>query len=273
MEKTSTVSIRRPDLIDLLGPDFDRPEPAPARGTLIICSAPRTGSYELCRYLIAAGIGVPHEYFSPRYALPLARRWGVSGDPLREADLGRYIDLLRHRRSHNGVFATKLQFWQFDRSLRNTHGAALFDGACVVHLFRPDVATQFASLRAAMESGRWDFSVRQTRTPVTRDAAGSSEFLQKALEEMNTLVGEDASFRGLFVLLDIRPLFVISDDLFADPGRTVRRIGEAMSVAVDEEGLRPAIAASAPYGRDRQRETSVAGLKELFKTLAFLGRG
>jgi LPS sulfotransferase NodH len=239
---------------------------------LIICSAPRTGSSELCRYLIAAGIGVPWEYFHPRFASALAQRWGFTVDPLGQSELGRYIDVLRRRRSQNGVFSTKMQFWQFDRNLRNEQGAALFNGACVVHLFRPDVARQFASLRAAKGSGLWGFSERPTHPPVKRAAVGSSEDLREALKDMDWVLGEDAGFRGLFVLLGIRPLFVTSDELFADPGRIVRRIGDAISAPVDEEGLRRAIAAGAPYGRDQQREESIAGLEELFKKVAFSGR-
>jgi LPS sulfotransferase NodH len=263
------LALERPDVIELLGPDFDRPSAAPAGRTLIICAAPRTGSNELCRYLIAAGIGVPIEYFHPRQARPLAQRWGFAGDPLGEPELGRYIDLLRRRRSHQGLFAAKIQFWHFDKSLRNAHGAALFDGACVVHLFRPDVASQFASLLAAYQSGIWDFSGRRTTAPLTLDATRSSEFLNWALKEINWIVGEDAGFRSLFVLLGIRPLFVSTDELFADPGPIVRRIGAATGVAVDEEGLQRSIAASAPYGRDRQHDKTLVGLKELLKKVAF----
>ena len=32
---------------------------------ILICSTPRSGSYMLCRYMINAGLGVPHEYFNP----------------------------------------------------------------------------------------------------------------------------------------------------------------------------------------------------------------
>ena len=32
--------------MDLIGPQFDRPASEPAKRTLIICSTPRTGSYE-----------------------------------------------------------------------------------------------------------------------------------------------------------------------------------------------------------------------------------
>ncbi len=255
--------------MDLIGPEFDRPSAESANRTLIICSAPRTGSYELCRYLIAAGIGVPHEYFHPNYSRLLAERWAFAEHPLTETQLGRYIGALRRRRAQNGVFATKLQFAQFDNFLRNRHGAALFDGATVVHLFRPDVATQYASTRAALESGTWDFSQRQTSPPVVHDRKNSDAYVNQALNELNWIVGEDAGFRTLFALLDIRPIFVTTDELFREPGAVVGRIAKAMALAIDEEALAGAIARSAPYGRDRQREQAVSGLAERFKKIAF----
>src|SRR4051794_30884078 len=88
----------RPDALDLIGPEFDRTSTQPAERTLIICSAPRTGSYELCRYLVAAGLGVPHEYFNYSYAKRLGDRWGFPKNPLEPAELDRYISTLRRRR-------------------------------------------------------------------------------------------------------------------------------------------------------------------------------
>src|SRR5262249_38088908 len=152
---------------------------------------------------------------------------------------------LRRRRSQNDVFATKLQFGQFDRFLRNRYGAALFDGATVVHLFRPDVATQYASARAALESGTWDFSQRQTWPPVAHDRSNFNQFFKEALDELNWIVGEDAGFRGLFVLLNIRPLFVTTDELFREPRSVVGRIADAMKLPIDEAALAAAIALSA----------------------------
>jgi len=270
---SNDTQTKRPDSMDLIGAEYDRPASEAADRTLIICSAPRTGSYELCRYLIAAGIGVPHEYFHGNYSRLLAQRWAFSEHPLVEAQLGRYIAALRRRRAQNGVFATKLQFGQFDRYLRNRHGAALFEGATVVHLFRPDVATQYASARAALESGTWDFSQRQTSPPVARDRANFNEFFRQALEELNWIVGEDAGFRGLFVLLDIRPIFVTTDELFRDPHAVVGRIAAAMALSIDEEALAGAIALSAAYGRDRAREKAMSGLAESFKKIAFQKQG
>jgi LPS sulfotransferase NodH len=263
---------KRPDALQLIGPEFDKPASEPARRTLVICSAPRTGSYELCRYLIAAGVGVPHEYFHPNYSRRAAERWAFTEHPLEERHLGRYIDVLRRRRAQNGVFATKLQFAQFDRYLRNSHGAALFDGACVVHLFRPDVAGQYASVRAALESGTWDFSQRQTTSPVARDRTNFDKFFNQALNELNWIVGEDAGFRGLFVLLGIRPIFITTDELFREPRATVGRIAEAMSVPVDEAALAGAIALSAAYGRDREREKAMTGLADSLRKIAFQKR-
>src|SRR5262249_53035091 len=99
------LKAKRPDTIDLIGPEYDRASQQPAERTLIICSAPRTGSYELCRYLLAAGIGVPHEYFNLNYARRLGERWGFSKSPLEPSELSRYIKVLRRRRARGGVFA------------------------------------------------------------------------------------------------------------------------------------------------------------------------
>jgi LPS sulfotransferase NodH len=264
--------VNRPDVIDLIGPEFDRPSVEPARRTLIICSAPRTGSYELARHLTAAGIGVPHEYFHPNYARRLAGRWAFADDPLSDAGLLRYMQVLRRRRGQGGVFATKLQFWQFDDYLRNPNGAALFEGACIIHLFRPDVASQYASYRAAIVSGNWDFSARRTTPPNTRHRENSDGLFKEALNEINLLVREDAGFRGLFILLGIRPIFVTTEELIRDPGNLVRRIGDQMAVSVNEDALQRSIAHSAPYGHDHRRQQAVAGLAETFKKIAFQRR-
>jgi LPS sulfotransferase NodH len=260
--------MERPDILELIGPDFDQAESVPAERTLIICSAPRTGSYELCRHLAVAGVGVPHEYFNPNYAERLAKRWGFRENPLAQAELSGYVDNLRRRRSQNGVFATKLQFRHFD-ILRNDHGKALFRDACVVHLFRPDVANQFASFRAALESGRWDFSERQTTQSIVRHQANSDDFLEQALAELDWLLSEDEGFRRLFVLLGLKPLFVTSDELFSNPANVVMRIAQTMSVTIDAERLSQSIAVSGPYGNQRQREKSMTSLAEKFKEIAF----
>jgi LPS sulfotransferase NodH len=260
---------KRPDALALTGPEYDRPLPQPAERTLIICSAPRTGSYELCRYLLAAGIGVPHEYFNPTYARRFGERWGFSKIPLESSELPRYIEALRRRRAQGGVFATKLQFPHFDRNLRNGQGRRLFDGATVMHLFRPDAAAQYASYRSALESGVWDFSTRPTTSPVVRDSKDFDNFFRQALQELDSLMGQDAGFRCMFTLLGIRPLFVTTDELFGDPRHVVRKIADTMRLPVNDGELERAIELNAAYGRGRAKAT--LGLAEQFKRVVFRG--
>src|SRR5437868_12044171 len=133
---TSAAPGQNPDIVDLIGPWFDSPRGEPAAKTLIICAAPRTGSNSLARLLLAAGIGVPHEYFNEQFATIAAARWGLPANVLAADQIGAFVDELRRRRRVGDVFATKLQYWQYLGNLANEHGSALFENATVVHLFR-----------------------------------------------------------------------------------------------------------------------------------------
>jgi LPS sulfotransferase NodH len=259
----------RPDALALIGPEYDRPSAQPADRTLIICSAPRTGSWELCRYLRAAGIGVPHEYFNANYARRLGERWAFSQSPLEASQLDRYVMALRHRRAQGGVFATKLQFQHFDRCLRNETGRRLFEGATVVHLFRPDPVAQYASYRSAIETGVWDFSSRPTLSPLVSDPKDFDNFLKQVLRQLDALMGQDAGFRCMFALLGIRPFFVTTDELFRNPRHVLRDIASIMGLSVNESALDHALAVSAPYSRDIKKTTTE--LSEHFKQIVFGG--
>src|SRR5215469_8371379 len=56
---------------------LDQPEFNGKPAKIFICSTPRSGSYMLCRYMINAGLGVPHEYFNPVIIRQLAPRLGL----------------------------------------------------------------------------------------------------------------------------------------------------------------------------------------------------
>lgn len=257
---TPAESFRRPDLIDLIGERYDCAPTAPARRTLIICAAPRTGSYELCRFLTAAGLGVPHEYFHDQFARLIAGRWSIPGDPLGDDMIGTYVDALRRRRATNDVFAIKLQFWQFDRFLRNRHGAALFKDAQVVHLYRADVAAQFTSWREAIVTGRWDFSSRKVGAP-GRDGLG------EALHALDLLIAEDAGFRRLFALLGINPMFFTFEDIKNEPRKVVNEIARSLGKPVNDLLLDEMLATRAPYPRGSG--SSLTAFVEEFRTRAF----
>jgi LPS sulfotransferase NodH len=259
------TSVHRPDYHQMMGPAFDQLEPEVAGRTLIICSAPRTGSFELCRFLTAAGVGVPHEYIHDGIAPSIASRWGIEGDPLVEPTFGIYMDILRRKRTRGGVFASKLQFWQFNRFLRNHRGIALFDGACVVHLFRSDVSRQFISLRGAFLTGNWDFTDRVFGAPQT-------DGLDEALNSLDLLIAEDAGFRRLFVQLGIDPIFVTLEEVSKNPKEVVRRIAAALVVAIDEPSLDAMLATSASYPPRPGRDQLDRGIAQALKEQAFLSQ-
>jgi LPS sulfotransferase NodH len=239
---TAFDAISRPDLIDLISTDYDHPPTAPASQTLIVCAAPRTGSTELGRLLTAAGLGVPHEYFNPQWAQILAERWSVGPSPLEPQHIGAYIEALRSRRARGGLFASKLQFWQFTASLRNMHGEALFRDARVIYLFRPDIVAQLASFRRARATGQWDFSGRVSSNATAED-------FEQVMGALDLLIAEDAGFRRLFALLEIRPLFLTLDDINKRPREVVDTIARLVNLAVDHAKLSQMLAASAPYTR------------------------
>jgi hypothetical protein len=100
----------------------------------------------MCRLLTSAGLGLPCEYFNPHYAIILGTRWGLKDEhPLSEPALASYSGVLRRKRTRSAVFSIKLQYWQFDAFLRNSHGGVLFKNACVEKLFRSDIVAQLAS--------------------------------------------------------------------------------------------------------------------------------
>ena len=241
----------RPDTIDLIGAAYDSTDEGRADRTLLICSAPRTGSYELCRLMAAAGLGTPHEYFNPNYADPVAARWGLPQDPLSDQNISIYVETLRRRRSRNGVFAAKLQYWQYDRFLRNSCGAALLKEAAFVHLFRPDVAKQFRSFRAALVSGRWDFSEKRSRPPQPNS-------VEAARGSLEMLLREDAGFRRLFVLFNKTPLFLTTEDVVKRPRETAERVANLVCVEANLPAMDNMLNASAPYERDAEVDRQVS---------------
>src|SRR5438270_1426931 len=62
---------------------LDQPEFTGEPQKIFICSTPRSGSYMLCRYMVNADIGVPHEYFNPVIMRAIGPRLGVGTEAKR----------------------------------------------------------------------------------------------------------------------------------------------------------------------------------------------
>ena len=147
---------------------LDQPESAGQPKKIFICSTPRSGSYLLCRYMINAGLGVPHEYFNPIVMLQMAPRLGLESDirgltwwpdswkdrllfrrrrgrAAELAFLGKYLGFLMARRCQGGVFAAKVHFRDFRRTLNNSVGDALLENTLFIQLYREDILKQAVS--------------------------------------------------------------------------------------------------------------------------------
>ncbi len=175
---------------------LDQPDFAGAPKKLFICSTPRSGSYLLCRYMINAGLGVPHEYFNPIIMRQIAPRFGLERDvaplkwrprnrmdrlpfppPARVAEMAfleKYLAALIPRRCQNGIFAAKIHFGQFLKVLDNPVGRKLLDGGVFIHLYREDLLKQAVSTHFANLTGRWGIDDTVTTAP-----AASPGFLRR----------------------------------------------------------------------------------------------
>lgn len=210
---------------------------------LVICSTPRSGSYMLCRFMIHAGLGVPHEYFNPLVMRAMAPRLGLgaTADRLRwrppggrdrlpfgrvaraaeAAFLDRYIAALMARRCQGGVFAAKVHFEQYTQVLDTAAGWRLLDGSAFVYLYREDLLRQAISARFAFLTGRWSIDRTVTTPPETHPDFFDAAAIDRLLE---TLANGDRGWRMLFARNGIRPLFVSYEQLCADPALWVQRI-------------------------------------------------
>jgi LPS sulfotransferase NodH len=138
---------------------------------VIICTSPRSGSFFLCRQMLLCGLGVPHEYFNPLHISIMGPRLGITelNSPFALAEdsalLKKYLMRLSERRTLNGVFAIKLQNWEFEKFLSTQAAKDLFDGAWFVHLYRNDLLSQAISLHFAALTGKWGFDDLVTTPP------------------------------------------------------------------------------------------------------------
>src|SRR5262252_6585095 len=132
---------------------WDRPPGGvPTSRRIVICTTPRSGSYLLCRQMIHAGLGLPHEYFRSRTVARLSQRWGVA-----PGDVFAYVDRLEeHRTTPNGVFAAKVQ-WQQQSHVPALRTRLLERADLIVYLYRVDRVAQAVSWHLSLATGFWSF--------------------------------------------------------------------------------------------------------------------
>jgi LPS sulfotransferase NodH len=259
----------RPSASALTGALYDLPSETPAGKTIVICAGPCTGSYELGRFLMAAGAGIAHEYFHAPYARTMARRWQLEGNPLDRSLSEIYLQMLKLQRGQNGVLVVNLRYAQFLEHLMNRTGALLFNGATVIHLFCPDIVSQLTSWRTATETGVWDFSGEQT-TPPRAYPDTAEENVELFDFDADLVLAEDAGFRKLFAMTNIAPVFLTTEQLFRDPKMIVAELARQAGVEPDMAALDTMIAQSAPYPVEEEaRQKAYDNLSNDLKRKAF----
>lgn len=236
---------------------------------LFICSTPRSGSYMLSRYMMNAGLGVPHEYFNPIIMRDMAPRLGLGAaieglewrrrtlrdrlpfvTPARAAEMRfveQYIAALVPRRCQLGVFATKFHFDQYTKVLDNPVGWKLLRGGLFIHLYREDLLGQAISLHFARATGRWGID----DTVVTPPAPTLDFFDTSALDRtVKELARDDLEWRIILARSGTAAVSVsyerlCQDDPFGFMIELARRLG------IDPGLLRHGYSeAREPMGRD-----------------------
>lgn len=222
----------------------------PQMPRLILCAPPRTGSETLCELLADNGLGDPKEY--------LNNALFDFADGKNTVSIGRLADYLSRtmQASHqdHGLFAVKIQAWQLQMFLTNDVGRALFDGAKLVYLVRPDLTRQIESQAAAKLTGQW-YRDR------TEDMSFSSQDVAKAYRRARRFIlGEYFAFSQFFAITGLEPEIITSTQLFAQPEAVIRRIGAIMDRPLSQVVLRPDGPQTAPYGGQKALRAQLAAL-------------
>ena len=224
------------DELDAAAWDRPRADVLPSR-VVMICSTPRSGSYLLCRQMIHAGLGIPHEYFRPRTVHALASRWGVT-----DGDDARYVDeLVRRRSAPNGVFCSKLQMHHRAPQFRARENLVA-RADLVVLLVRRDLVAQAVSLQMSLATGLWSFDA--TRGPRASDVRVDDVGL--ALRLADDLQRQNKAWSVQLAPLGSRLIEVDYESFAPAQGALVRRIAESIGLADDAWTPPP------PEGRDHR---------------------
>ncbi|MGA8760338.1 MAG: Stf0 family sulfotransferase [Stellaceae bacterium] len=234
---------------------LDQPEFNGEPAKIFICSTPRSGSYMLCRYMINAGLGVPHEYFNPVIMREIAPRLDLAkdieglkwrsrglrdrlpfGKPDRTAEINfltKYYAVLVRKRCQRGIFAAKIHFEDFITVLDNPVGLKLLDGGLFIHIFREDLLKQAISRNFAFATGRWGIDDTVTTAPLASNNLLSVAGVDR---ELKSLADQDRGWRVFLARNGLSPMTISYEKFCEDPPGFVLAI--AGRLGIDSNTLR-----------------------------------
>ena len=239
--------------------------------------------------MINAGIGIPHEYFNPIVMRQMAPRLGLESD-IRELTwlphawkdrllfrrrraraaelvfLRKYLRFLLARRCQGGVFAAKVHFRDFRRTLNNSIGDALLENTLFIQLYREDILKQAVSEHFGQLTGRWGIDDSVTTTP----AANPKFFDPRAVDwALNDLAEQDRGWRVFFARRGVVPVSISYERLCEDPFSFLeviaRRVGiDPLKLPRDySETVPPSVAHPALPSKDEVARHYLAAMASL----------
>jgi LPS sulfotransferase NodH len=222
---------------------------------VFICSTPRSGSYLLCRFMINAGLGVPHEYFNPIVIRQIAPRFGLHEDvkalrwmprgrkdivflrarqrSAERAFLRKYLPIVISNRCQQGVFAAKIHFRDFRTVLDNRIGEQLFKGGIFVHLYRDDLLKQAISERFSQLTGQWGIDDTVTTAPAVDPNFFDLGAIDRTIKDLSE---QDRGWRSWLARNRATSISISYEKLCEDPFKFVETIAER--AGVDSQALK-----------------------------------
>jgi LPS sulfotransferase NodH len=183
----------------------------------------------------------PHEYFHFLHAAAIGPRVGISAlrnGWLLKTDSGArqaYIKEVMNRRTINGIFSAKVQWWELANFLNNPEGIELLQNGHFLYLYREDLLAQAISLHISYQTGRWGFDDLVTSEPRAEPNFLDNASINKYLEEISA---HDMNWRRFFARNQISPLAVSYESLMADTGSVLRSMVESFGLAVPSTDFR-----------------------------------
>lgn len=185
-----------------------------ARG-YVICSEHRSGSTFLCELLSSTGVlGYPDEFFrDPMFDLQLER------------DPALLQDILQRASTPNKVFGIKVFSNQFDITSRLRW--AELPGLTFIHLERRDLLGQAISYVKALQTGRY--------LP-GETARGKPNYDRKAIDRhLRRMSDGQLRWRRYFARNGIDPLWLVYEEMIADPEAALAAVADRMGVNVPKK--------------------------------------
>lgn len=216
--------------------------------TLILCSAPRSGSTMLCDLLSGTGVaGEPHSFFRRQSITEYRKKFGLPPEVVPGIDQPYLEAVVRAGTGETGMFGLRLM-WETLAELsaaldgmfpRLAGGAARLERAfgriLYLHLTRTDKVAQAVSLVKAQQTGLWHrYANGEERE---RTAPPKPPQYDRALlaEQIAALEASDAGWTDWFAAEGISPIRVTYEALGADPrselAKVLRALGQNVALA------------------------------------------